>query len=540
MPLARLPAWGLASLAGLLCALAFPRWEGIYLEPLAWVGMVPLLVALERRRAPWWCCLCFAVSFQMVQVGPLMVLLGPWVGALLVNAWGVALIPASYLLLRRTLSVGWALAAWAPLAAVLEWAQATLLATNAPWWVLGASQARFNAEIQFIHTTGVWGLTLWLLLVNAIVFGMWQQRHRLSPRHALLLAVVATAPWLYGSWRLAQPLPSVAMQAGTSLRIAAVGSGLPAPGADRIPLAVQASENALRLQPDLIAWPEGVNVPGMPNMASMRRPLQQRVAQWNRPVLLVGTQFRMYGAEVPPTPFSQAIEAPYEARTGSVWLTPKQSAADPALFIPKQHLVPFQERLPGSEALPRLAALLHPLAQHGRAHWFTADGEPPMTLPRFQPATETQPITIAPLLCFDILFPATLAQRVRQGAQLVVWQTNDEDAQAGHYAYQFAQFARLRAVETGRDIVRVNTDGDHLHIDAWGRTVTKVPRNAAPTQAVFTVATRDNLTLATRAPHAFLAVCAFMGAALVAWGWRRCSRVGPANRSAVAQWHQPG
>lgn len=452
-----------------------------------------------------------------------MVLLGPWVGVLLVNAIGVWLLPASYELLRRAFPLGWALAAWVPLGVVLEWAQTTLLATNAPWWVLGASQARLVPEVQFIHVTGMWGLTGWLLLVNALIYGAWRGTQRSC--HVvpcwLLAASALAAPWAYGHWRMAQAERAPAAPSDI-LRVGVVGSGLPQPGTDRIPQALRASEAAVHQSLDLLVWPEGVNVPGMPNTPSMRNPLQQSVAQWQTPLLLVGTQFRIYGPELAHTAFSQAIAAPYEARTGSVWLTPAQTASDPALFVPKQHLVPFQEGLPATEVAPSLAAALHPLAQHGRAHWFTASREDPLQLPQVRRRGDAQqPTAIAPLLCFEILFPATLAQRVRQGAQLVIWQTNDEDAQAGHYAYQFAQFARLRAVETGRDIVRVNTDGDHQHIDAWGRTVEQLPRSSAPTHGLFTVPARRGLTLSTQAPLAFVSGCAAVAMLLMLYCWRR-------------------
>lgn len=518
-----MPAWLLASGAGLLSALAFPRWEGLFLEPLAWCALVPLLIALERHQRPWRCCFAFALTYQVAQVFPLMVLLGPWVGALLINAIGIWLLPACYVLLRGHFTTGWALSVWVPMGVVLEWAQTTLLASNAPWWVLGASQARLIAEIQFIHATGMWGLTGWLLLVNSLMYWAWRQRHssRQTLVSGLLVAGVIALPWTYGVWRVAKA-DQAAVQPSNSVRVGVIGSGLPEPGTDRIPLALRASEAALAQSPDMLVWPEGVNVPGMPNMASMRNPLQQSVGQWATPLLMVGTQFRMYGSELAHTAFSKAIEAPYEARTGSVWLQPAQKATDPALFIPKQHLVPFQEALPAVESMPWLAAALHPLAKHGRAHWFTAAEDPPSLLPQWQRGSDTgQTVTIAPLLCFEILFPATLAQRVRNGAQLVVWQTNDEDAQAGLYAYQFAQFARLRAVETGRDIVRVNTDGDHLHIDAMGRTVAQVPRSPAPSHGLFIVPIRQEQTLAVRQPHAFIVACAVAATLIMLWGMVR-------------------
>lgn len=518
-----LPAWLLAGASGLLCALAFPRWEGLYLEPLAWWGLVPLLVALERRESPWWCCIAYAFAYQLAQLWVLIGLLGAGVGLLMLNAAGVWLVPAAYLVLRRVLPRVPALAVWVPASVVLEWLQATHLATNAPWWVLGASQARALPATQMIHATGVWGLSAWLFALNAAVFAAWTARtHRF--KHAVVTLFVGLAPWAYGMWRLQDPGARGDANAQRSVHVAAIGSGLPPAGQDRIPLAKLASREALLRHADLVVWPEGVNVPGMPDTPSMRDPLLKSVLEWDRPLLIVGTRFQLYGNEAPAPPFALQTGAAYEAQTGSVWLTPEQArarhqgsvrgASEPA-FYAKRHLVPFQETLPGAQVLPALAAQLHRFAQHGRSHWFTP-GEPhdgPLPAIRTRSGAET---TLAPLVCFEALFPAEAARRVRQGAQLLIWQTNDEDAGSSFYAYQFAQFARLRAVETQRDVVRVNTDGDHMHVDAFGRVVERTARSSLPSHAVFSATPRSSTPLAVKAPHAFLALCAGGAAGLMA------------------------
>ncbi|GAA4424533.1 hypothetical protein [Acidovorax lacteus] len=521
--------WALAALSGLLCSLSFARWEGVYLEPLAWVGLVPLLIALERNQRPWWCCAAYAIAFQWANLWALIDLLGPGVGLLLLNAAGAWLLPAAYVLLRRRYPMGMAIAIWVPASVVLEWAQAHWLATNAPWWLLGASQARLVPVIQMAHITGTAGLTAWVLAINGLLAAA-TRRHQWRPTVLSIALLVVAAPWIYGSWRLAwAETHAQGGHSAPSLRIAAIGTGVPTGDADRMALAMQASERAVREGADLLAWPEGVNVPGLPHTPASKEALLGEVRAWNTPLVLAGTRFRAFSEAHPPTDFERRIGAHYAAETGSAVLTPwpyDHPAAVATLFEPKRRLVPFQEFIPGAAALPALAAWLHPYAQHGRAHWFTPGTQFPRPMPiPFAGATaapaEGGSVPLAVVLCFELLYAQDVALRVQQGAQAIVWQTNDEDAIGSHYGYQFAQFARLRAVETGRDVVRINTDGQHFHLDASGRMVASSRASQRPSYAVFQATLRQNATWASQHPWSFVAACTLAVFALLTAQWAR-------------------
>jgi apolipoprotein N-acyltransferase len=126
---------------------------------------------------------------------------------------------------------------------------------------------------------------------------------------------------------------------------------------------------------------------------------------------------------------------------------------------------------------------------------------------------------VGAVMCFELLFPESVAELVRNGAQTLVWLTNDEDAKGGHYAYQFAQFARLRALENGRDLVRVNTDGADFAVSASGA-MTPLSARQSGGFASYTLDWHTGLTFYTRYPRWVPGMCLLLLLGLAVMGAR--------------------
>jgi apolipoprotein N-acyltransferase len=81
-----------------------------------------------------------------------------------------------------------------------------------PWGALGYALAPMPHLIQFASLTGVWGVTLWVVLVNGFVYSYLATRWVL-PKVAMLLvlAAVTVAPFQHGRWVLRgfEPSPTV-------------------------------------------------------------------------------------------------------------------------------------------------------------------------------------------------------------------------------------------------------------------------------------------------------------------------------------------
>ncbi len=123
----------------------------------------------------------------------------------------------------------------------------------------------------------------------------------------------------------------------------------------------------------------------------------------------------------------------------------------------KYHLVPFGEYVPGRSVLGLLGIdKLVPVAG------------------RMRPAETIQPIEtplgkIGGLICYEGVFPVASLRLVEQGASLLVNPTNDTWYGATSGPWQHLEFYRMRALETGRPILRVANSGISGWFDPLGR-----------------------------------------------------------------------
>jgi apolipoprotein N-acyltransferase len=133
-------------------------------------------------------------------------------------------------------------------------------------------------------------------------------------------------------------------------------------------------------------------------------------------------------------------------------------------FYDKIHLVPFGEYLP-------LEGLLRPLGVSHLVPGTWDRGQGPRTL-----AAPGLPL-IAPLICYEAVFPGEAAFRDKQGKRpkLLLNLTNDGWFGKTIGPYQHFAQARLRAIEEGLPLIRVANTGVSAIVDAYGRTIESLP-----------------------------------------------------------------
>ena len=153
----------------------------------------------------------------------------------------------------------------------------------------------------------------------------------------------------------------------------------------------------------------------------------------------------------------------------------------------KRHLVPFGEYVPWR---PFIELVLPMLADIG------------MLSDDLSPGTDSEIFNtaygrIGALLCFDSIYEELTRESVRDGAQLMILPTNDSWFTDSRGIYMHHAQARLRAIESGRWIVRAADTGISSVISPNGSSYSEQP----PMQegmALSTVYVRDNVTLYTR------------------------------------------
>jgi len=467
---------GALVLSGLLGAAAFPiafpvgpRRElfasGI-LEPLAFVCLVPLLLAI-RRLSPW-------RAFWAGQLGGMVFFTGAfwWVNVAMVTFGGMPnwlSIPALELL------VAWCAFHWALAAGLLRllerglgwsmgwtvgpvWMASELMrnyfCSGFPWANLGYTQTRNLWFHQVASLGGVYGIALAVAVVNGALYEGWRWRRlRERPMPRALLAVAAAVlvlghvsgafhvRALDGAAAAAPRLRAAVIQANIDQKLKmGRGSSRAATILGRYLPPTDAADQA---GADLIVWPEGSYPLAFPTGVTRLTDVGLRPGGY-RAGLLVGVD----------------VYDPKNLRKGN------ENAAfllDPTLGIAhhyvKNHLVPFGEYVPLNmdEVLP--------IGNIVGASFTPGNDLSPAVLRR----ADAPPVRLAIEICYDAIFPEISRTYARNGAQVLVNMTNDAWYGFSSAPFQFLHMVASRAVETGRPVARAANTGVSAFIDPVGR-----------------------------------------------------------------------
>lgn len=119
-------------------------------------------------------------------------------------------------------------------------------------------------------------------------------------------------------------------------------------------------------------------------------------------------------------------------------------------------------------------------------------------------------------VCYDSVFPGIPRQMVREGAAVLVNVSNDAWFGPTFGAAQHFAMGRLRAVETGRWLLRAGNDGITAVVDPYGRVTARIARGK-PDVLVANYALRNDRTPYVRFGEAPVFLIAL---GLLGFGWR--------------------
>jgi|GEM_PF-153521 len=158
--------------SGLLYGLSWPSYPYVWLELLAWVWMVPLLLALKSVKSfPQFLVNVYLATLIVSAVGMSWLIASSLLGVILLFFVGaivftVPFIPF-YFLWKAT---SWRLALYSSpiIWTAWEWLYQQTEGSWA-WLAMGVTQSNFYWMVQYADITGVWGITFWLVLFNVLV-----------------------------------------------------------------------------------------------------------------------------------------------------------------------------------------------------------------------------------------------------------------------------------------------------------------------------------------------------------------------------------
>jgi apolipoprotein N-acyltransferase len=444
---------------------------GAGLGALAWVALVPLIVALDRAaasarpiRSALWIGYLFGFVFFLLSVHWIGLLSDvaitvPW---LKYPAWVAA---AAYLAIFPAVTCG--LAVWLarrsraslalsfPVAWVVveEWRGSGEL--GFPWFQAGYTQYGFAPLIQMASLGGVTLVTAWILVVNVLAWRALVPRSAAGPKRSRGLAIAGVAlalllPWLWGLKVLAAA-PSAKDRPVVALVQGNIAGEIKWAGHHQREILAQFLELSDRAMhaptpPRLIVWPEtatGSYLRRQVDQAvevarfttSRRVPLFAGFADFAFDSSGVGRYYNAAGMFLP------------DGTMGTVYA--------------KRHLVPFGERMPFQRWFPQLGKI-----ELGQAEW--TPGREGVLFPgpggRF-----------GCLICFESIFPDLSRDDVRRGARWLLNVTNDEWFGRSVAIEQHAAMAIFRAVENHVPLARCANTGLTFLVDANGRVVDRLP-----------------------------------------------------------------
>jgi apolipoprotein N-acyltransferase len=224
-------------------------------------------------------------------------------------------------------------------------------------------------------------------------------------------------------------------------------------------------------KPELIIWPEtAVPYPLLQDEAVCDF-VSQAVAQWDTPLLTGAFDSRTAQPAQAKLALAQSQPALNQLFNAALLLAPGMNQADAKYGVSssavyhKQVLMPFAERVPFSDRFPAFERLAFDFDVGGN---FLPGRE--ATVISFRDRQGRQHTLAAPI-CYEQIYPAKVAELVRNGAQMLAVLTNEGWFAKTHGAYQIAAFSRLRAIETRRAVARTANTGLTCLIDEFGRTV---------------------------------------------------------------------
>jgi apolipoprotein N-acyltransferase len=316
-----------------------------------------------------------------------------------------------------------------------------------PWFQPGYTQHAYAHILQLASIGSVTLVTLWLAVLNVLIWRTVSGHARARAAAGALLALLL--PWFWGGRVLATASkaegPVVALVQG-DIAGEIKWSGKHQMEILRTFLALSDSAARTTPRPTILVWPETATGSYLSKQPEQAIEVMRFVARDSVPVFSGFADYTI-GVDGKLKPYNSAGRfALGDAHVES---------------YAKRHLVPFGERMPFQWLFPALGKL-----ELGQAEW--SPGRETVLFP-----SAAGPFT--PLICFEAIFPALTRADVRKGARWLVNVTNDEWFGNGAALQQHADMAVFRAVEHHVPLARCANTGLTILVDSYGRITHRIP-----------------------------------------------------------------
>ena len=482
----------LALLSSILLILSFP-YTGSF-TPFVFIGFVPLFILrkqrLETQQKPWKLAIWVYLSFLFWNLGTTWwVANASFSGACLaigVNALLMTFVFGTWSWLHRKINKNYSFWLLIPIWLLFEFGHHRW-DLSWPWLTFGNYFSVRTGWIQWYEWTGTLGGSAWVLLVNLLLFRLYNVYRDVAKRNRNIFSIIGVLllPIVTSQVLLATALPSLQPK---QLHAVVVQPNID-PYTEKF--AASASNEAftdslvnlanrhVTAETELVIAPETALplsfLEDKLGTFAFGQQLQNQVAQWPKASLLIGAStVKLFDSKqsVASTPIPNENRW-YESYNSSMLLT-KNNAPQ---YVHKSKLVPGVELVPFSAYLPFLSAIA--IENGGTSGTLGVEKAPKILAISRNVGNEksnqkpNQKTDLAPIICYESIYGDFVRQQVQKGAQLLCVITNDGWwGDTPGYKQHFS-FARLRAIETRRWVLRSANTGTSGSIDPSGKIIKK-------------------------------------------------------------------
>jgi apolipoprotein N-acyltransferase len=345
-----------------------------------------------------------------------------------------------------------------------------------PWMTLGNGFANFHQLIQWYDITGVYGGSIWVWLVNILIFilylnrkGIYQLKNRLVPALCLIFALVAPATYSlfrYFNYEEHQnPAQVVVVQPNVNPYIKFQLSP-----EEQLNTLFSLSNSVAKPNTEFFIWPEtALSQHGDFDEENLRETYSyQRILKFldqykNGNVLSGIESYQLYNYAKTPTAREIAPHI-YQDNFNAATLIDYSSKLQ---FYHKSKLVPGVEQMPFGAAMNFFKPLFK--AFGGTTGGYGKQAEPSVFYAQ-------SGIGAAPVICYESIWGDYVAKYIKKGAQFIAIITNDGWWGNTSGKDQHLQYAKLRAIENRRWVARsantgisgfINQRGDIVQQTKW-------------------------------------------------------------------------
>ncbi len=343
-----------------------------------------------------------------------------------------------------------------------------------PWLNLGNSFSEYPQLIQWYDTIGATGGSFWILLINVFAFytlRIWQagRIRKDLVKNISILVVIIVLPLLisiykYNSYQekpvgevttlLLQPKldPYTEKYSKDSLQILG----------ELLSLAEENSKTKVDffIAPETAFHGNGSLSENGFNKSTSIAIAKEFLGKHPQSIFLTGASTNKFL-------FDEAETEDYSTKIQEgVWVNSYNSALQ---IIPNQEVEVYHKAklVPGVEIFPYIR-YLKPILGDAMLDFGGANSSLGIDKERKVFSNRFNKAKMAPIICYESIYGEYVTDYVKNGANLLAIMTNDSwwDNTEGHK--QLLSYARLRAIETRREIVRAANSGISAHINARG------------------------------------------------------------------------